>query len=132
MIKPIADLGVLLLLFTIGLKLNLKELAAPQVWAVTGLHMLLVVPATATALLLIGLLIPALNMGDMKTVALLAFALSFSSTVFAVKIFDERGEGNALHASIAISILVVQDIVCLLYTSPSPRDATLSRMPSSA
>ena len=25
-----------------------------------------------------------------------------------------------------------QDISCLLYTSPSPRDATLSRMPSSA
>ena len=25
-----------------------------------------------------------------------------------------------------------QPIVCLLYTSPSPRDATLSRMPSSA
>ena len=25
-----------------------------------------------------------------------------------------------------------QDILCLLYTSPSPRDATLSRMPSSA
>ena len=25
-----------------------------------------------------------------------------------------------------------QDMVCLLYTSPSPRDATLSRMPSSA
>ena len=27
---------------------------------------------------------------------------------------------------------VVEDIICLLYTSPSPRDATLSRMPSSA
>ena len=26
----------------------------------------------------------------------------------------------------------VQDTICLLYTSPSPRDATLSRMPSSA
>ena len=26
----------------------------------------------------------------------------------------------------------VKDIICLLYTSPSPRDATLSRMPSSA
>ena len=25
-----------------------------------------------------------------------------------------------------------QNIACLLYTSPSPRDATLSRMPSSA
>ena len=28
--------------------------------------------------------------------------------------------------------LEVQALVCLLYTSPSPRDATLSRMPSSA
>ena len=26
----------------------------------------------------------------------------------------------------------VQDMVCLLYTSPSPRDRTRSRMPSSA
>ena len=26
----------------------------------------------------------------------------------------------------------VDDRICLLYTSPSPRDATLSRMPSSA
>ena len=26
----------------------------------------------------------------------------------------------------------VYDQICLLYTSPSPRDATLSRMPSSA
>ena len=28
--------------------------------------------------------------------------------------------------------LTAESIVCLLYTSPSPRDATLSRMPSSA
>ena len=27
---------------------------------------------------------------------------------------------------------VTRDRICLLYTSPSPRDATLSRMPSSA
>ena len=29
-------------------------------------------------------------------------------------------------------LLVIQYSSCLLYTSPSPRDATLSRMPSSA
>ena len=28
--------------------------------------------------------------------------------------------------------IACQDATCLLYTSPSPRDATLSRMPSSA
>ena len=27
---------------------------------------------------------------------------------------------------------MVQDLICLLYTSPSPRDGLLSRMPSSA
>ena len=40
-----------------------------------------------------------------------------------------------LHQSVQSSfqrILTTQDDVCLLYTSPSPRDATLSRMPSSA
>ena len=31
-----------------------------------------------------------------------------------------------------LSVEKIQDFICLLYTSPSPRDATLSRMPSSA
>ena len=31
-----------------------------------------------------------------------------------------------------ISQLIILPIVCLLYTSPSPRDGLLSRMPSSA
>ena len=39
-----------------------------------------------------------------------------------------RGGKEAMHSSQAI----VQLLICLLYTSPSPRDATLSRMPSSA
>src|SRR5665811_801567 len=29
------------------------------------------------------------------------------------------------------NVVIVEDIVCLLYTSPSPRDRTRSRMPSS-
>ena len=37
-------------------------------------------------------------------------------------------------ASVAIAVVVEEGTIftCLLYTSPSPRDATLSRMPSSA
>ena len=30
------------------------------------------------------------------------------------------------------NVLLVEDLTCLLYTSPSPRDRSLSRMPSSA
>ena len=43
------------------------------------------------------------------------------------KILERIREHGALDAEAA-----GQDMACLLYTSPSPRDATLSRMPSSA
>ena len=33
---------------------------------------------------------------------------------------------------VAVDVTRVRNSICLLYTSPSPRDATLSRMPSSA
>ena len=47
---------------------------------------------------------------------------------------------DALHAAKTLeeaeaalqSLAADADMTCLLYTSPSPRDATLSRMPSSA
>ena len=39
--------------------------------------------------------------------------------------------GNVLTARRAPTLLMAT-CACLLYTSPSPRDATLSRMPSSA
>ena len=39
----IADAGVTLLLFTIGLKLKLKSLAKPEVWAGTTIHMFITV-----------------------------------------------------------------------------------------
>ena len=44
------------------------------------------------------------------------------------------GVGASVAASIGVAFLVVylKSIACLLYTSPSPRDAHESRMPSSA
>ena len=38
----------------------------------------------------------------------------------------------ALDASLGKRFTLKTDVVCLLYTSPSPRDRTRSRMPSSA
>ena len=39
---------------------------------------------------------------------------------------------NEIQAPVSGTVVSVQCSDCLLYTSPSPRDATLSRMPSSA
>lgn len=114
-IAPYADIGILLLLFTIGLKLNLKSLASPHVWGVATLHMVIAVVLTVPVIMAAGFWMPALAIEDSVAAWTLAFALSFSSTVFAVKIFDERGESASLHASIAIGILVIQDLFAVCY-----------------
>ena len=45
----------------------------------------------------------------------------------------EKGRITDLEAKAIFGRLyLAEDLDCLLYTSPSPRDATLSRMPSSA
>ena len=46
------------------------------------------------------------------------------------KVFANRHEGKVYGHLVNTARALVED--CLLYTSPSPRDATLSRMPSSA
>ena len=45
--------------------------------------------------------------------------------------FDTRPDPPLFNVTVALEDLVL-GCICLLYTSPSPRDATLSRMPSSA
>ncbi len=119
LIDQIANAGITLLLFTIGLKLNLRDLAAPQVWGVAGAHMLVSIPVLAAVMTGLALLLPDLPAIDNATLWAMALALSFSSTVFAVKIFDERGEGAALHAKLAIGILIVQDLVAVVFLALS-------------
>jgi hypothetical protein len=52
---------------------------------------------------------------DWASAALIAFALSFSSTVFAVKILEERGELKTRHGQVSIGILVIQDIIAVIF-----------------
>ena len=119
-LRKLADLGITLLLFTVGLKLSPRTFARPQVWAVTGLHMALVVGLFGPALSLLALLGPPLLSGlDLSRSLLIAFALSFSSTVFVVKVLEEKGETAALHGRIAVGILVVQDVVAVLFLAAS-------------
>ena len=47
--------------------------------------------------------------------------------------FDEiLGARHGLAGMLSEDFVDLSNLSCLLYTSPSPRDATLSRMPSSA
>ena len=60
LISAIADIGLLLLLFTIGLKLNLRDIIAHQIWAVATLQMAIAVPLTVVVIVVSGILFPVL------------------------------------------------------------------------
>ena len=126
-LENIADLGVTLLLFSIGLKLRLRNLAQPEIWAGASIHMVVTVmifSAGIYALSLMGLSV--FSTLDFKLSLMIAFALSFSSTVFAVKVLEERGEMSSLHGRVSIGILIMQDIFAVLFLTfstgkiPSP------------
>ncbi len=120
LLKTMADLGITLLLFTIGLKIKVRNLARPQVWAVTTLHAALVMAVLVGLtylLLLLGVLrLPGFSL---EQTLLVAFALSFSSTVFVVKAMEEKGEMDALHGRIAMGVLIFQDIFAVLFLAVS-------------
>jgi len=120
MLQKLADLGITLLLFTVGLKLNLRTLARPQVWAVSSLHALIVVVIFGSIIYFLALAgAPFVSTLDMPRSLLLAFALSFSSTVFAVKVLEERGEMGSLHGRIAVGILIMQDFAAVAFLAVS-------------
>lgn len=114
-LAPIADAGILLLLFAIGLKLNPRDLAPRYVWGSALVHMLIAVPLTTAVIYIAGSLYAPLSFTNPVAPWTLAFALSFSSTVLAIKLFEERGETASFYASIAIGVLVVQDVLAVVY-----------------
>lgn len=119
-LQKLSDLGITILLFTVGLKLNLKVLALPQVWAVSLLHMSVVSALLAAAIFaLASINLPLFAGLDFRLSLLIAFALSFSSTVFVVKSLEDSGEMKSLHGRIAIGILIMQDIAAVVFMAAS-------------
>ncbi len=116
----IGNLGVTLLLFTIGLKLDLRSLLRPVIWAGTTLHSLIVISLFGTLLYWLSLSgLKAFAGVDIKIAMLIGFALSFSSTVFAVKTLEDKGEYQSRYGQTAIGVLIMQDIFAVVFLAAS-------------
>ncbi|GAB2466534.1 cation:proton antiporter [Promicromonospora xylanilytica] len=116
----IADLGVTLLLFGIGLKLDVRTLLRRDVWLTTVAHLLVSVAVAIGFLGLLGVIGFSMLAGEeLGVLALLGLALSFSSTVFVVKVLDGRSDQSALYGRIAIGVLVMQDLIAVVFLSVS-------------
>lgn len=131
-LEPVAQFGVILLLFAIGLKLDVRTLIKREVWLTTIGHLAV---SVAIGLGFLGLL-AVLGFGlvadePLSALALVGFALSFSSTVFVVKVLDDRSDTTALYGRIAVGVLVMQDVAAVVFLSlssgepPSPWAALL-------
>jgi glutathione-regulated potassium-efflux system ancillary protein KefC len=131
-LNTIADLGITLLLFSIGLKLRPQALIRTEVWGVASIHMAAITLLFSGLVMLLAYIgLPLLADLDLRTSLLVGFVLSFSSTVFAIKILDELGALSSKHGQVAIGVLVIQDIAAVAFLAvadgkiPSPWVITL-------
>jgi predicted Kef-type K+ transport protein len=127
-LEQAAHLGVLLLLFTVGLKVRLKNFVRAEVWGGSLIHLAISGVLIGAALHLVGGM-PA------KVALILAVSLGFSSTVIAAKVLEEKRELRAFHGRVAIGILLIQDLIAVGLLSlsgghtPSPWAGLLFALP---
>ena len=105
-LDAVAHYGVLLLLFSVGLKIDLRGLLHQSILGTAALHL------SITASLL-GLVLLASTDLSFEGALFLAVTLGFSSTVLAAKVLDDRREIRAFHGRIAIGVLIIQDLVAV-------------------
>jgi Kef-type K+ transport system membrane component KefB len=103
-----AEIGIAILLFLVGLKLDLHLVRTTgRVAVITGLGQVVFTSAVGFVL--------ALALGMSAVTALyVAVALTFSSTIIIVKLLSDKRELEELHGRIALGFLIVQDIVVVL------------------
>ncbi len=107
-IDLLAKFGITLLLFVVGLKLDLHIIRTMgPVALATGLGQVIF---TSVVGYLIGI---AFGMAPV-TALYVAVALTFSSTIIIVKLLSDKREVDTLHGRIALGFLIVQDLVVVL------------------
>lgn len=107
-IELLTSLGIAVLLFLVGIKLDLKLIRTMESVALaTGLGQVAFTSAFGF------LLCRALGL-DAVTSIYVAVALTFSSTIIIVKLLSDKREIESLHGRIALGFLIVQDIVVVI------------------
>ena len=107
-IEQLAELGVMLLMFTMGLEFSLKELRRVGTAAIGG--GLIGVAAMVGLVVLLG---GVLGLGLAEALVLGA-AISVSSTMVIGKLLMQRGELDSAHGRLMIGTLLVEDLAVVL------------------
>jgi Kef-type K+ transport system membrane component KefB len=129
-IDTIANLGLTLLLFVIGLEVNLKSLlASGRTLLVTGaLQVPLTLAAGCGLFLVIGLSGWSLVTGFYPALYL-GVACAFSSTLLVVKYLQEHLKLDTVAGRLAVGLLIFQDIWAIVFLALQPSFANPSLTP---
>lgn len=103
-----SELGVMLLLFMVGLEINYTSLR------LVGIQSLILGLGQIVFTFGIGYLLTSLLGFSSLASIYIAIALTFSSTIVVVKLLSDRKEMNSLYGKLALGILLVQDMVAIL------------------
>ncbi len=104
----LAQMGIALLLFVVGLKLD------PRLIRTLGKVVLMITLVQVALVTVLGFGLSILLGLSPVTALYVGLGLSFSSTVVIVKLLSDSREINALHGRIALGMLIVQDLVVVL------------------
>jgi CPA2 family monovalent cation:H+ antiporter-2 len=108
-VETIAEFGVILLLFTIGLEFSVSRLLRlKHLLLAGGLAQMLLCGAVFTGL-------AALFGFEVRTAVTLAMALALSSTAIVLKLLSEHGEIDTAHGRMSLGILLAQDLAVVFF-----------------
>ncbi len=104
-VEVLAEIGIILLLFTIGIEFSFEKLLQIRKSVLLGgsLQVLLTFAATY-------FVSRALSLGAAQSI-FLGFLVSLSSTAIVLKLIQERGEVDTPHGRTTLGILIFQDII---------------------
>ncbi len=113
-IEIMAEIGIVLLLFSIGIEFSLEKLLQikPLVLIGGGLQVGLTGVATFAISRISGI--------SLESSILLALLVSLSSTALVLKLLQEQGQIDSLHGRTAFAILIFQDLVVVPFMLTIP------------
>jgi len=128
-VDVLAEIGIILLLFSIGLEFSFRQL-----WEIRSL--VLSGGSIQVALATVLAMAVALVIGrPWNEAILLGFVVSLSSTAVVLKILHDRGELDTPHGNLTLGILIFQDLVAipmLMAVPSSPELQGASENPSTS
>jgi Kef-type K+ transport system membrane component KefB len=107
-IQLLSELGIAVLLFLVGIKLDVKLIRSlGAVSLITGLGQVVLTAVLGYVIAIV------LGLSVVESLYVAA-ALTFSSTIIVVKLLSDRREIESLHGQVSLGLLIVQDVVVVL------------------